>query len=243
MKKIFITTFFLLGYLAVFCQSNAKILVNDPNAEFRKVGNFNSIEINNAITLYLSQGNEDAVAVSCSEAVGNNKIETLVTDGVLKISIKNGIWNSWNWGDLKIKAYISIRNIKSIKASGACSVKINDGLNTDKLKLTFSGASNLKGLIKTNDLIVDLSGASNINVTGSSNNSQIEVSGSSSFKSFSFITDNCKAEASGASSINIGVLKELNAEASGASSIKYDGIATIIQSNASGASSIKKKVN
>ncbi len=242
MKKKFSLVFLLsLIHLVAFCQVTTKTLVEDPNAEIRKVGSFNGVYVSNAITLYISQGNEDAVAVSCSNASENNKIETIVTDGILKISLKNGIWNNWNWKDFRVKAYVSIKNINLLKASGACSIKITDDINTDKLKLIISGASNLKGAIKTKDLIIDISGASNININGYANNSKIEVSGASSFKSYSFITENCKAEASGASSINISVSKEFDAEASGASSIKYDGSATIITSNASGASSIKKK--
>jgi len=41
--------------------------VYDANAEVRNVGSFSKIKVSSAITLYLSQGKEQAVAVSAGD--------------------------------------------------------------------------------------------------------------------------------------------------------------------------------
>ena len=238
MKKIllpFLTV--LLSLSNCYSQPEIKTLVNDVNAEKRNVTAFKGVEVSNAISLYLSQGNEDAVAVSCSDASDNKKIKTEVKNGVLKISMDYG---SWGWNNKKVKAYVSIKNIEILTISGASNCKINEGIITANLKLKVSGASSVKGNIKATNINIDASGASNINLLGSANEAIIEASGASSIKGFEFETSNCTVDASGASNINIGVTTKLKAEASGASTVKYKGSATIVESNATGASSIKK---
>lgn len=238
MKKILFILLYLVAIVGCnYAQPEVKTLVNDANAEKRNVTAFTGVEVTNAITLYLSQGNEDAVAISCSNASDNRKISTKVINGVLKISIEN---SGWSWSNTKAKAYVSIKNLESLVVSGASNCKINEMLQVKKMKLIVKGASNFKGSIKAEDIDIKASGASNVNITGSSNNATVEASGASSIKSLNFETTNCNAQASGASSIHIGVKQKLKAEASGASSIKYKGDGVIVSANETGASSIKK---
>lgn len=243
MKKIFLI--FLLSTYILSCHSQPQIktIVNDANAEKRDIAPFTAIQVSSAITVYLSQGNEDAIAVSCSDMTKISKIITEVKNGVLKISLDNDFWNSWRMGDLKVKAYISVKTLNSLKASGASSIKINETISGTNLNVEASGASNIKGNLIFNTINANVSGASSINITGKTNEAVFDASGASSIKGFDFITTNCKIEASGASNVNLTVNGSLVAEASGASSIKYAGNPTSTNVDATGASSIKKKAD
>lgn len=244
MKKNFISLLILLiTIISCNAQPEIRTLVNDNNVEKRNVAAFTGVKVSNAITLYLSQGNEDAVAVSCSDASDNKKIKTEVKNGILNVYVDNGFWSGFNLKDKKVKAYVSIKNIDFIGISGASSVKINESLVSKNLKVTLSGASNIKGNITVADLKVNISGASSINFTGKATTADIDASGASSFKSFDLEVANCNIDASGASNVNITVTTELKAEASGASSIKYKGNPINTNTNATGASSIKKKTD
>jgi predicted nucleic acid-binding protein len=67
--------------LIIACSAIAqdvKTVVNDPNAELRTVANFTGIKVSGGIGVYISQGKENAVAVSCSDEKHNNKIITEV---------------------------------------------------------------------------------------------------------------------------------------------------------------------
>ena len=227
-----------------FCtsaQPEVKTIINDSNAEKRTVESFTGIKVKSAISVYLSQGNEDAVAISSSDRSDNKKIKTEVKNGTLNIYLDNGFWNGWNWKEKNIKVYVSIRTIQLLDVSGASTIKITDPILSKNLRIEASGASTIKGEIKATNIKLNLSGASNINIKGIAGDAVIEASGASSLKSYDFVCESAKIEASGASSISISVIKEINAEASGASSINYKGTAAIIKSNSSGASSIKKK--
>src|SRR5205809_1034755 len=105
---------------------NAQNVVHDANAQVRNVASFNKIRVSSAISLYLSQGNQQGVAVSSEDQDVTNRIITEVKNGVLKIYVENGAWNGWNWGNKHLKAYVTFTTLEMLDASGACNVELND---------------------------------------------------------------------------------------------------------------------
>jgi hypothetical protein len=239
MKKVFAIFCAIVLFISVNAQQT-KTIVNDPNAQIRNVGNFTGISVSGGIALYISQGTTDAVAVSCDDVKNTDKITTEVKNGVLKIYVEQGAWNAWSWKNKNIKAYVTVKNLESLEASGACAVKITDALTSANLKVHISGASVLKGELKVGTVKFHLSGASVVTLSGKAETAKIEVSGASVLKAFDLSVNVCNAEVSGASNISIAVVKELDAEASGASTLRYKGEPVVKSSDATGASSIKK---
>ena len=232
---------FLLGLAILFSFSAISQTVHDANAEVRNVAGFKGVNISGSIDLFLSQGSSEAVAVSAKDIKVRDRIKTEVRDGILYISLDGRGWKDWNNGDQKMKAYVTIREINRLEASGASDVEIAGTLKTDNLKVTLSGASDFEGNIEAKNIQIRGSGASDIKISGSAEQANIEMSGASDFKGYDFKIDICKAEISGAGDMQITVNKELEAQASGASSIKYKGDPVVRKSECSGASSIKKK--
>lgn len=243
LNKTTMKKFLLLLVSAAFVMSvQAQKTINDPNAEVRNVSGFRAIKVSSAIDLYISQSGSEAVAVSASEEKYRDRIKTEVENGVLKIWFDNGgNWKMWNMGNKKMKAYVSVRELDRLTASGACDVIIDGVLKSNSLSINLSGASDLRGNIDASSLVMDQSGASDANVSGRASSLKIAISGASSFKGFDLQTENCQAKASGASDIRITVTKELNARASGASSIQYKGSGVIRDMHSSGASSVNKR--
>lgn len=241
MKKIASVLVVLFLTVNVTLAQNVKNLVHDANAEIRKVKDFDAIEVSSAITVYLSQGNENAVAISTDEG-GNNNIKTEVKNNVLKIYPENDFLGKWNCGDRKIKAYITIQSLKKLYAGGACKVVLTEKLKADDLKIELGGASFLKGEINASTLSLSLGGASTITINGTANNLEISAYGASNVKAYDLLVNTCSADANGASNIKVNVAKEFShIHASGASSIHYKGDAVIKDFESSGASSIKKE--
>ena len=214
--------------------------VNDPNAEIRLAKNYHGISVSSAFDVYLSQSNEEAVAVSASETKYRERIKVEVKDGILYVGYDSDGKMGWGNSNKKLKVYISFKQIDKLTVSGACDVYISGTLKADNLSINQSGASDLKGKLDVNKLTVDLSGASDITVTGTATQLSIEASGASDFKGYDLNTDICNARASGASDIKITVNKELSAHASGASDVRYKGNGVIRDIKSSGASSVSK---
>lgn len=236
MKKILL----VLMAATLVMGAQAQKTFNDPNAEVRNLSGFHAIKISSAIDLYLTQSGTEAVAVSASDTKYRDRIRTTVEGGVLKIWFDSDGWK-WNSGNKKLKAYVSVKELDKLTASGAVDVFVDGVLRSNSLDINLSGASDMKATLEVGSLSLDQSGASDANLSGRAGTLKIEVSGASTFKGFDLSTENCQARASGASDIRITVTKELNAKASGASSIQYKGDGVIREMHSSGASSVNKR--
>jgi Putative auto-transporter adhesin, head GIN domain len=232
MKKIFSTLALIVFSVAMQAQ------INDENAQVRQASGYHGINVSSAFNVYLSQSNEEAVAVSAASVKDRDMITVEVKEGILYI----GLSKAWKWsnGNKKLRAYISFKQLDKLNISGACDVFINGVLKADVLRVQQSGASDLKGKMDVAKLYVDLSGASDMTITGMATRLYVEASGASDFKGFDLVAESCEAKASGASDIRITVNKELSAEASGASDVKYRGSCTIREVKSSGSASVSR---
>jgi len=260
MKKILFALLLLAGFV-VNAQEN-KSIVYDENAQQRKVPSFTAISVSSAIDLYLTQSNKNEVAVSATNDEIRDHIITEVVGGTLIIRLGDkGTWFSWRkWGNYKTKAYVSIKDIDALTASGASTVHLVNTIESPKMRIKLSGASDFKGNIKAgvlmyhltgasdykgevtaNSIDIDGSGASSIELIGRVDDLAIEVSGASDAKLYNLTAKGAILRASGASNINVTVTEILRARSSGASDINYKGNPTIKESNTSGASSIRRR--
>ncbi len=231
---------FLLALISGLATSGfAQIVISDANAQKRDVSGFHAIQVSSAIDLTLSQGNEEAVAVSASDTKYLSNIHTEVKDGVLRIWYEN-VGRHISFGSKKLRAYVSVKSLDRLDASGASDVTINGNIHSNQLELRLSGASDFKGAVETGSLRVSISGASDAMVRGTAGSVTIDASGASDFKGFDLVSQTCDLNASGASDIKITCDKELNATASGASDVHIRGQGVIRKMHNSGASSIKK---
>jgi hypothetical protein len=221
--------------------SKAQNVVYDENAEVRTVASFNGIDVSGSISVYLSQGTVQGVAVSAGEEKYNNKIKTEVKEGVLKIWVDGGVWNSFNWINKKLKAYVTVVSINRLEVSGASYVSVSGALKSEDLNIEVSGASEVKGIVNVNKLNMDVSGASVVRLSGTANDGLIDASGACKVASYDLVLDRCKVSSSGASSIRVTINNELTADASGGSTVYYKGAGVVKSLNTSGGASIKNR--
>jgi hypothetical protein len=260
MKKLLFAILLLVGF-ALNAQEKTAI-VYDENAQVRKVPSFTAISVSSAIDLYLTQSNKNEVAVSATNDEIRDHIITEVVGGTLIIRLGDkGTWFSWRkWGNYKTKAYVSIKDIDALTASGASTVHLINTIESPKMRIKLSGASDFKGNIKAgvltyqltgasdykgqitaNSIDIDGSGASSIELTGRVDDLAVEVSGASDAKLYNLTAKGAILRASGASSIGVTVTEILRANSSGASDINYKGNPTVKESNTSGASDIRRR--
>ena len=235
MKKIIVFLLLLLP-AAMMAQ---KQVIKDENAQPRTIGSFHAIKVSNAIDLFLSQSDEEALAVSAIKPEFRDRIKTVVEDGVLKISYDDD--GKWWKGNKKLRAYVSFKTLTRLTAGGASDVTVEGTIKANELTLSMGGASDFKGAIEANSLDVNLSGASDAVIQGKVTVLTVDANGASDFKGYDLQADNCSVEASGASDIKITVNKELNARASGASGVHYKGEGVIRELRTSGASNVSKR--
>ena len=215
---------------------------SDPNVQPREAKNFTAIKVSGAFDVYITQSEEEALAVSAAEQKYLSQVKTEVKDGVLRIWYDAGSLKSWNTGKMKLKAYISFKDISRLQVGGACDVYVQGKIKLDNLKIDASGASDIKeGAWEIGKLSVDMSGASDVKMSGTVGKISVEASGASDFSGYNLVADYGDFKASGASDIQITVVKEFSAEASGSSDIRYKGSGMIKDVKTSGSSSISRR--
>jgi hypothetical protein len=222
MKKL-LFLFLLAGFTA-----SAQKVVNDENAEKRTVTTFHAIKVSDGIDLYLSQANEEAVAVSASEAKYRARIITEVEDGVLKIYYDHeNNWINYNSDKKKLKAYVSFKNIDNLRGSSGADISVDGTINVSKLDMKLSSGSSFTGKVDINNLDVDQSSGSGSNFTGKASSLTVETSSGAVFRGYDLATDYCNARASSGGSVKVTVNKELSAKASSGGGIHYKGSGVI----------------
>jgi hypothetical protein len=232
--KRLITPMLLFINLMAFSQEK---VIYDANAEKRPVESFHAIRVSDGIDLFIMQGAEEGLVVSATEIAHRDKIRTVVENGELKIYLEQG----WNWRTRKLKAYVSVKSLKKLRASGGSDIIIQGTLKSDQLNLVLTGGSDFSGQVAVTDLTIDQNGGSDVHIKGNAVNVKVEASGGSDFGGYELTAEYAIIKASGGSDATITVTKEMAAEASGGSDVNYKGNPVIKYKSASGGGSVTKR--
>ncbi|MFM6926373.1 MAG: head GIN domain-containing protein [Ferruginibacter sp.] len=222
--------------LGAFAQENK--VINDANAVTRSVsGNFTGISVSGGIDVYLTQGNEESVAVSASEQKYLDRLITEVVNGTLKIYYDNkGI--SWRSnGKANLKAYVSFKALEKLNVSAGSDVTVNGSIKAGKLDLRVTSGAEFTGSVNVQELVAEVNSGADAKLSGSADKFTVNVSSGASFKGYEFAVDYCDASASSGADVHVTINKELVAKASSGGDIHYKGTGLIrdIQTNSGGA--------
>ncbi len=238
MKKLFLSLISVVS-LTVFAQDNN--MIADPNATVRSLnGSFNAISVSSGIDLYLSQGNEESIAVSASDGKYMARFKTQIENGTLKIYYDNkGI--TWTSGEnRKLKAYVSFKTLEKLQGAAGSEVTVKGSITAENLEMKFSSGSGFGGQVDAKQLTVEQNSGSDINISGKAEKITIDASSGASFKGYDLAVDYCDANASSGASVNITINKELSAKANSGGGIRYKGTALIRDININSGGLVKK---
>jgi hypothetical protein len=198
----------------------------------RKISDFNYIEVEDGIDLYLTQGNTTELTIEADQNL-HEYIVTEVEDDVLKIHLSKIILRAKS-----IKVYLNVVNIKGLIASGGSDVQTSGTLKLNDFSAICSGGSDIKLNIEANELKFKASGGSDGFISGKASIFNAMASGGSDIKAFDLSVTDCQIEISGGSDAEINVAGQLKAQGSGGSDISYKGNPSNIDSNMSGGSDL-----
>jgi hypothetical protein len=236
MKTLFFSFLSLFSY-TVFAQP----FEDDSIQKHTFLKSFTEIKISDGIDLFLTQGNEESVNISASDAKYLERFKTEIDNGVLKIYYDS---KGLEWpgnSKRKLTAYVTFKKLNKIEASGGAEVTAKNNVALNDIILHFYSGSAFNGQLNVNNLIVNQNSGSNINISGKALIVKIEASVGAVFKGFDLQADVCEAKVNTAAVINITVNKELSAKAATAGSIHYKGKGVITNIKTSSAGVVKKQ--
>ncbi|MBI5856907.1 MAG: DUF2807 domain-containing protein [Sphingobacteriales bacterium] len=238
MKKFFLS---LLVVVASGGMLLAQKTFNDPNAEIRNVSGFHGIDVSTGITLYLSEGNAEEVAVSASKTEYRDKIVTRVENGILKIhyETKSGSINK-RYESKDMKAYVSYKMLDHLDVNTGAEVEISGVLKSSSLELKANTGGLVNGKVDINDMKVSQNTGSKITLSGKADKLEIDSDTGSKFMGEELSTQSCSVSASTGAKIWITAEKELKAKASTGGTVKYKGTASVSEVKVNTGGSVSK---
>lgn len=215
----------------------ASIFGTAQTTETRNVGEFTGIRAGGIVQVELVSG-PIGVTVTAEPKV-LPRIITEVQNDILVISTQK--MDELDGDEDEIKIRISMPKVRQIDVSGVVELQALDTMMIDTLKITASGATDVRIPVKGERLTIELSGASELRTSGQVNSLNAEVSGASELKAYQLWAKSVSIVNSGASESKINVSTSLNATASGVSSIRYYGNPQNPTLSTSGTASIEQK--
>lgn len=188
---------------------------------------FKEIDIQQGISLYLTQGNSTTLKVEADENIMDLLI-TEVQNNTLKIYFKKNVY--------KAKArnvYLTTNTISSIEASSGSSVKTENTWQTNQLKLSTSSGSSIKINVNANNITSSSSSGSTMWLYGKTNNFSAKASSGSSINANELKSIDAIAKASSGAHISVNVSGKLTAKASSGGGVGFEGNPTEINKETS----------
>lgn len=202
--------------------------------EERSIEAFNAIDASGAIKIILVKNSSNTLTVTTDENLQSH-VETYVRGNTLHIT-------SRDIGKItELEVIVNFDELEHIDLSGAVDVFTKNTLETERLEIDASGASELELDIETHRINIDMSGASEVRLTGNTNSMSFKGSGASSLNAYELKAEEVKVSISGAGEARVYASKELYASVSGAGSIRYSGEPENVRTDVSGAGSIRQK--
>lgn len=256
MRKLLQLAFLAVGFAS--CTSSTPNLPDETIDRFEGQ-KITKIKASSAFEVKISQGQNSGASVTLPGNFVKNLVFELDSDGLLTVGLHH-------MGGIHINPHTKFRldvecsSLEKVELSGASSATVLTALQTAKLEIDLSGASNfvadkpidIQGNMdmecsgashsKIDQLTafetsIEASGASKVQLGGSTNELDVEVSGASKADCEKLTAQRAKCDVSGASQLLVRATKEITGSASGASSVSCYGGASIRVST-SGASSV-----
>lgn len=237
MKKLILLAAFVSTGLYLAAQETT---FNDANAEKRTVKAFRAIKVTDGIDLFLSQGNEESVAVSASRDEYRNRIKTEVVDDVLKISYDRESLNDWTSGGKKLKAYVSFKTLDKITASAGAEVMIQGTIKEEVLTVFLNSGAILKGKIEAGKMIMEAESGAHATLSGSSGAFNLNANSGAKVSAYELSTGKADLRCTTGGKIEVTVNEEMKVNASTGGNIHYKGEAKITDVNTSIGARVKK---
>ena len=222
MKRRFVILLVILIYII----TAFKVLSDIQNEkEKRSVSDFSSIKVEDGIDVNIEQGNATLLTVECQSG-DIDKVRSEVNNGTLHLYKAGSSWTIKN-----VKAYITIKQLKMIKASGGSDVESENIIKGSSLELEASGGSDIEMELEYDILSCDLSGGSDMELEGSVDKMEVNASGGSDIEAENLKVRVAEISLSGGSDAELNVTGDISINASGGSDMEVKGGARVVRQN------------
>ena len=192
-------------------------LSGETTTQERSLEGFTGISLSGNATLTVTQGDSFSVAVTTDSGLQDH-IGTAVRGSTLEIAQNYSIAGR----SPDVAVTVTLPLLDSVDLAGSSSTTI-EGMSGESLRVSSSGASDIRIDAAVNTLAVDVSGAGDIELTGTARSADITISGTGTVTGTALKATTANVSVSGWGDVTLSVEKTLDVDLSGAGDITYYG--------------------
>lgn len=227
-----LTLFLLIAAFSMACGGQKKD---------RPVSSFTKLDVSGGIDVYLTQGNSENLSIEAKE-VDENGVISEVKDSTLKLHVERKKNSGWPFGRHNhVTVYLTFKQLKSMAVSDGAYVFGKGRLTFNELDAKASMGAGIVTKLQADTLTLTLSEGSGAVVEGSARTLDAMASVGATVNASELIVENCTANASTGSKINVNVSRKLSMDASLGSTIHYTGSANVLTKKETMGSTIKRE--
>ena len=233
---ILISIYLTLLFTTTSCVFNGVIGIKGNRnvvSEERSIrSNFEIINVQQEINLYITQGKPTAISVEADD----NILDLLITEvknNELNIYFEKNVYQS-----KARNVYLTTNTISKIKTSSGASVKSENTLQVKSLDLDSSSGSSIKIYVNAEEVTSQSSSGADIDIYGKTQTFSANASSGSSIDADKLETVDAYANASSGANIDVNVTGNLTANASSGGDIDFEGNPTNVDKNTSSGGSV-----
>jgi hypothetical protein len=205
-------------------EGNGKLVTRDIS-----IKSFNELEANGVYELKLTQGNSEAVKIEADE---NLQQYFRVTNEGSKLVIDTKKLKNKNLkGKVKMKVYVTFRNLKSMELSTVGSVQSENQLTFNDLDLKSKSVGNVNLKLTANKINLDNKGVGDIKLVGKAENAVVKNKGVGSLEASDFVVQTMDIENSGVGGASVNAQKTLKVKDSFLGKVSNKGTAPVRKMN------------
>jgi len=163
-SKYFLKSTIWIVLLSLFTNSLFAQIKGNGNVvrQARDVGAFTGVVIKSGIDLFIKQASQTSVEIKTDENI-QQYIITKVEDGILNVYVEK---NRKIWKTNAMDAFVTVKDINSVKVSGGGDVEGQGIIKSDDLKIGISGGGDLELTLDAGATDIGLSGGGDAEIKG-----------------------------------------------------------------------------
>ncbi|MBV8034530.1 head GIN domain-containing protein [Roseateles sp.] len=200
-------------------------------------GSFDRLELAGSARVVVVQGDRDQAFIAGDDEAQKG-VEVELADRQLVIRPTGG-WKIWRNGKLFVQ--VEMRELRQLSVSGASDVQAPGPLRADQLKLSISGAGNVRlDQLEARQLVFTISGAGDGQLGGRVDDLALQISGKGKVIAERLQAQRARVNVSGLGNVVLWVTDDLSAHISGIGSVDYFGNPSV-QRSVSGMGSVNAR--
>ncbi|MFC5475376.1 head GIN domain-containing protein [Paraherbaspirillum soli] len=208
----------------------------------RTVGEFQQLELQDSIDVYLTQGPVKPAVIEAEESL-ISQVELVKTNKVLQVRMKHdSFFGSHHFSSHHpINVYLTAPDVNSLSVAGSGDIKLTGKLSEkDRINVSLSGSGGVSGELNAPTVKASIAGSGDIKVNGKTRDLNVAIAGSGSFDGPALLSENTSVSVVGSGDAHVYASKELTVRIAGSGDVTYSGEPQV-SSKVIGSGSVQKK--